>query len=211
MTRRISFYRWPASYIDAEFKNLTKTCTSGVSRSKMSTESLEPETTPLCQAVADTEDLYPLRLRHEDVSESTSPVKKRRHYEGAHATMGQKRKARVAVSKAALNVQGTCVKETTGIAKDVVESDRVAMDSSGDTRTEAPVESMDVWMNEDEYGMVGDGNREGLSLDEMDERYAEAVEAGVVGFIPIIGGMFVVEGWSRIMNQGTVRYLLLTG
>lgn len=191
-----------------------KSAASCASRSKMS--SLEAETIPLCRAVAETENLYPLRLRHEDVGESTSPVKKRRYYEGAHPSMGQKRKARVAdarvaASKAILDIQGTSHKDirkqgTTGIAKNVVESARVVMD----TRIKAPDESMDVWEGEVGYGLVKDIDHEGSSLDEMDERYAEAVEAGVVGFVPIVGGMFVVEGWSRTMNQGTVRYLLLT-
>lgn len=48
-------------------------------------------------------------------------------------------------------------------------------------------------------------------LDESDEMYAEAVEADVVGFIPISGNsMFVVEGWSRTLHRGTVRTSLLT-
>lgn len=83
-----------------------------------------------------------------------------------------------------------------------------------DTACEFSPQPMDMglenggWENEVGMSMANEGVTSPL-LDESDEMFAEAVEADVVGFIPISGNsMFVVEGWSRVLGRGMVHISL---
>lgn len=170
----------------------------------------------LSRSVTERKSSYPLRIHHNDAGKSTSPVKKNRVYNAGRSSKVHRQFPRSTllirdVSSAPYPMPG--VRGASAGSREVLSDKEETLVHAGDTTCEfAPPPSMDV---DFETGGWGDERMsiamEGTSsplLDESDELYAEAVEADVVGFIPISGNsMFVVEGWSRVLSRGTVRTL----
>lgn len=166
----------------------------------------------LSRSVAERQSLYPLRLHHNEAGKSTSPIKKTRKYNSEHSSKGRRRFERSAIlTHASPSVSypipgGTAPAERREIQPS---GNEVTVLHRGNDASE--FQAMDTafesggWEDDRRMAVANEGVRN-LSLDESDEMYAEAVEADVVGFIPVCGNsMFVVEGWSRVLGRGTVR------
>lgn len=165
----------------------------------------------LSRSVAERKSSYPLRLHHKEAGKSTSPIKKTREYGSNHPSKGRRRFGRPSIlTDGSPSASSHAIAEGTAYAtRRENREDEVSLLHGGNSAS--GFQPMDVdfesrgWENEGGISVTNEGARD-LSLDESDEMFAEAVEADVVGFIPICGNSkFVVEGWSRVLARGTVR------